>query len=397
MIIKRTPKNELQNRMEKFKIIMGETYPEWEIAVIFSKINQYYFTGTMQDGMLIIPRDDEPTFWVRRSYERALNESLFSNIKSMNSYRDAAGSIDKRPETIYLETEVVPIALYNRFQKYFPFKNYKPIDRVLGTVRAIKSEYELSLTRKAGKIHEHVLENSVPDILKEGMSEAELAADLFKVMIDEGHHGVTRFGMFDTEIILGQIGFGESSIYPSYFNGPGGNYGMSPSVPLIGNRDRKLKKGDLVFIDAGCGYDGYNTDKTMTYMYKKSLPQYAIDIHCKCVNIQNQIAGMLKPGAIPSEIYNNIMNDLDTEFLENFMGYANRRVNFLGHGIGLLIDELPVIAQGFNEPLKEGMVFAIEPKKGIAKIGMVGIENTFIVTPNGGECITGKNPGLMPI
>ncbi len=233
--------------MEKFKIIMEETYPEWEIAVIFSKINQYYFTGTMQDGMLIIPRDDEPTFWVRRSYERALNESLFDNIKPMNSYRDAAGSMDKIPETIYLETEVVPIALYNRFQKYFPFKNYKPIDRVLGTVRAVKSEYELSLTRKAGKIHEHVLEDIVPDILKEGMSEAELAADLFKVMIEEGHHGVTRFGMFDTEIILGQIGFGESSIYPSYFNGPGGNYGMSPSVPLIGSRDRKLKKGRSCF------------------------------------------------------------------------------------------------------------------------------------------------------
>ena len=160
---------------------------------------------------------------------------------------------------------------------------------------------------------------------------------------------------------------------------------------------RNLRKEILVFIDAGCGYEGYNTDKTMTYMYKKSLPQYAVDIHVKCVNIQNQIAGMLKPGAIPSEIYNNIMNNLDTEFLENFMGYGNRRVNFLGHGIGLLIDELPVIAQGFNEPLKEGMVFAIEPKKGIDKIGMVGIENTFIVTPNGGECITGNNPGLMPL
>ncbi len=397
MIIKRTPKNELQNRMEQFKIIMEKTYPEWDITVIFSKINQYYFTGTMQDGMLIIPRDDEPTFWVRRSYERALNESLFNNIKPMNSYRDAAGNIDKNIETIYLETEVVPIALYNRFQKYFPFKNYKPLDKVIATLRAVKSQYELSLMRKAGKIHEHVLEDIVPGILKDGMSEAELAADLFKVMINEGHHGVTRFGMFETEIILGQIGFGESSIYPSYFNGPGGNYGMSPSVPLIGSRDRKLKSGDLVFIDAGCGYDGYNTDKTMTYMFKKSLPEYAIEIHIQCVEIQNEIVKMLKPGAIPSEIYNKIMNNLDTEFLENFMGYGNRRVNFLGHGIGLLIDEIPVIANGFNEPLKEGMVFAIEPKKGIKNIGMVGIENTYIVTPKGGECITGNNPGLIPL
>ncbi len=397
MIIKRTPENELQNRMEQFKIIMEKTYPEWETAVIFSKINQYYFTGTMQDGMIIIPRDEEPTFWVRRSYERALNESSFENIKPMKSYRDAAGSIDNISKTIYLETEVVPLSLYNRFQKYFPFKDYKSLDKCIGTVRAVKSEYELSLMRKAGKIHEHVLEDIVPGILNEGMSEAELAADLFRVMIEEGHHGVTRFGMFDTEIILGQIGFGESSIYPSYFNGPGGNYGMSPSVPLIGSRDRKLKRGDLVFIDAGCGYDGYNTDKTMTYMFGRSLPENAIEIHGKCVDIQNEIAEMLKPGAIPSEIYNEIINNLEPEFLQNFMGYGNRRVNFLGHGIGLLIDEIPVIANGFNEPLEEGMVLAVEPKKGIKNIGMVGIENTFIVTPKGGECITGNNPGLIPL
>lgn len=79
------------------------------------------------------------------------------------------------------------------------------------------------------------------------------------------------------------------------------------------------------------------------------------------------------------------------------MGFGYRKVNFLGHGIGLLIDEVPVIAKGFDQPLQEGMVIALEPKKGIANIGMVGIENTFIVTPNGGECITGNNPGLIPV
>ena len=151
MNIKKTPKNELQNRMEQFKIIMENSNPGWEIAVIFSKINLYYFTGTMQDGMLIIHRDDEPIFWVRRSYERALNESLFRNIRQMNSYRDAAQNTSKIPETIYLETEVVPIALYSRFQKHFPFKNFKPLDKVIATVRAVKSEYELSLMRNAGR------------------------------------------------------------------------------------------------------------------------------------------------------------------------------------------------------------------------------------------------------
>ena len=107
---------------------MDISNPEWEIAVIFSKINLYYFTGTMQDGMLIIPKNGEATFWVRRSYERALDESLFSNIEPMNSFRDAAKSISGLPDTVYLETEVVPLALYQRFQKYFPFKNVKSVD-----------------------------------------------------------------------------------------------------------------------------------------------------------------------------------------------------------------------------------------------------------------------------
>jgi len=74
------------------------------------------------------------------------------------------------------------------------------------------------------------------------------------------------------------------------------------------------------------------------------------------------------------------------------MGFGKRKVKFLGHGIGLQVDEMPVIAEGFNEPLKEGMVLALEPKKGIENVGMVGIENTFIVTGQGGKCITGDNP-----
>jgi Xaa-Pro dipeptidase len=396
-MIKKVPLTELKNRMRNFRKRMDISNPKWEIAIIFSKINLYYFTGTMQDGMLIIPKHGEATFWIRRSYERALDESLFPNIELMNSFRDAAKSINGLPDAVYLETEVVPLALYQRFQKYFPFKNFKSVDSQICAVRAIKSEYELSLTREAGRIHQHVLEDLVPEMLHEGMSEVDLSTELFSVMVEEGHHGLCRFGMFDTEMFLGNVCFGESSIYPSYFNGPGGNYGMSPAVPLIGSRDRKLKKGDLVFIDVGCGVEGYNTDKTTTYMFGSSLPQYAIDDHNKCVTIQNEAASMLKPGAIPLEIYNTIMNKLDSEFLQNFMGFGNRKVRFLGHGVGLLIDELPVIAEGFDEPLQEGMVFALEPKKGIENIGMVGIENTFIVTADGGECITGNSPGLIPV
>jgi Xaa-Pro aminopeptidase len=203
--------------------------------------------------------------------------------------------------------------------------------------------------------------------------------------------------MYDTEILLGHICFGESSIYPTSFDGPGGNYGMSPAVPLLGSRQRKLRPGDLVFVDIGCGFDGYHTDKTMTYIYQGELPASAVKIHNQCVDIQNATAALLKPGAIPEQIYAEIIAGLDEEFLAGFMGYGKRQTSFLGHGIGLYIDEYPVLAKGFTEPLQENMVLAIEPKKGISGIGLVGTENTFVVSATGGRCITGNHPGLLHV
>jgi Xaa-Pro dipeptidase len=165
----------------------------------------------------------------------------------------------------------------------------------------------------------------------------------------------------------------------------------------MGCPDRILRKGDLVVIDIGSGYRGYQTDKTMTYMFGSPIPENAIQEHYRCVEIQDKLSALLKPGAIPSDIYRTVMADLEPGFLTNFMGFGNHKVNFLGHGIGLWIDEMPVIAEGFDEPLQEGMIFALEPKKGIPDVGLVGIENTFVVTPQGGRTITGKSRGLLEI
>ena len=393
----KTPLSELTARMGHFREMMTLHNPHWEIAVLFNKINLLYFTGAMPEGMLLIERNKEAVLWVRRSYERTRDESLFENIKPMDSYRDAASAYTNLPETVFIETEFVPLAMYQRFRKYFPFTHCKSIDYTVSMTRAVKSPYELNLMQQAGAIHQRVLEQRVPALLHQGISELEFAGELYKTMLEEGHQGTARFNMFDTEMVVGQIGFGESSIYPTSFNGPGGNYGMNPAMPGLGSRDRRLQKGDLVFVDVAMGYNGYHSDKTMTYMFGSSLSDAAIQTHQACVDLQNQIASMLTPGAIPSVIYETIMKGLSPAFLENFMGFGNRQVKFLGHGIGLTVDELPVLAKGFDEPLQENMVFAVEPKKGIKNVGMVGIENTFIVTPSGGCCITGNHPGLMPV
>ena len=392
----KVPLTELDDRLKRFRARMDTVQPGWEMVAITGKIPLYYFTGTMPDGLLLIPQDGDAVFWVRQSFEQAARESLFPNIRRMRSYRDIAEEMRIFPSRVYIETEQVPVAQLQRIQKHLPFRNVKAVDEHIGAVRAKKSPYELALMERAGEIHRHVLEDLVPGMLTEGIDEVTFTCDLYSVMVKEGHQGIIRFGMFN-EMLLGQIGFGTSSISPTCVDTPGGISGTHPSVPLMGCRNRLLKKGDLVVIDIGCGYNGYQTDKTVSYMFGKPLPDAAIQEHFRCVEIQDTMASMLKPGAIPSEIYRTIMAGLEPAFLANFMGFGDHRVNFLGHGIGLWIDETPVIAEGFNEPLEEGMVFALEPKKGIPDIGLVGIENTFVVTPQGGRSLTGKSKGLVEV
>ena len=392
----KVPLTELDDRLKRFRARMDKTQPGWELTAIVSKIPLYYFTGTMPDGLLLIPQDGDAVFWVRQSYERAIDESLFPHIRKMKSYRDIAAEMRTLPQTIYLETEQVPVAQLQRLQKHLRFRDVRAVDEQVGPVRARKSPYELALMERAGEIHRHVLEDLVPGMLTEGIDEVTFGCDLYSLMVKEGHQGIIRFGMFN-EMLLGQIGFGTSSICPICVDTPGGVSGMHPSVPQMGCRTRFLKKGDLVVIDIGCGYNGYQTDKTLSYMFGRPIPDTALQEHFRCVEIQDTMASMLKPGAIPSEIYRTVMAGLEPAFLTNFMGFGDRRVKFLGHGIGLWIDETPVIAEGFDEPLEEGMVFALEPKKGIPDVGLVGIENTFVVTPQGGRSLTGRSKGLIEV
>jgi Xaa-Pro aminopeptidase len=292
-------------------------------------------------------------------------------------------------KTIHIEKEVVPFAIFERFNKYFSFSNIKSLDLAVAKTRAIKSDFELNLMRKSGEIHKEVLEDIVPTFLKPGISEAELGALILSEKIKKGHQGITRMGSFNAELYLGNICFGENGNYYNSFDGPGGLKGISPAVPLFGSFDRKLKENDILYVDSGTGYLGYHTDKTSVYSMKR-ISNNIKDMHKKCVDIQNQVAEMLVPGVIPSEIYNKIMSNLDDDFEKNFMGYKSNKVKFLAHSIGLVIDEYPVIAKGFDDPVEENMVFAIEPKNFIDNVGLVGVENTFVVTKKGAKSITGN-------
>ncbi|HOJ47332.1 MAG TPA: Xaa-Pro peptidase family protein [Bacillota bacterium] len=393
-------KKELKSRIEKFIAAMNQSCPDWDTAVIVSRVNQYYFIGTMQDAALFIKKDGAVRYFARRSYERAILESPLADegvIKPMETYRDAAADIGPQLGNVYIESEVMTAAILDRLAKYFTFERKGALERIIFSIRAVKSPYELALMEKAGSLMNHLLVNVVPALVYEGISEAELAGAVYHEMMKLGHHGITRFFMFQNEMGIGQIGFGESGLYPTAFDGPCGAYGMSAAVPVIGSYQRKLKKGDLFFIDIGFGVEGYHSDKTQVYAFKTKPPEEAVRAQNLCKRILKKAAAELKPGSIPAEIYKNTLAGLTEEERQNFGGFGSRRVKFLGHGIGLHVDGYPVIAEGFSRPLEANMTIALEPKKGIAGIGMVGVEETYIVTPEGGRCITGGCSDIIEI
>lgn len=159
--IRRVPLEELQTRLAHFREEMEKEHPGWQMAVINNKVNMYYFSGTMQDGALVIRPQDE-ILWVRRSYDRARNESLLPDIRPMQSFRTLAEFYGACPEVMYVECRKATVDWLNMLRKYMPFKEYADIDGLLCSLRLVKSSYELELMKRSGAIHQTVLEQLAP-------------------------------------------------------------------------------------------------------------------------------------------------------------------------------------------------------------------------------------------
>ena len=381
--------DELQSRRERLFRELDQTAPDWDTALITSPTNLYYFTGTKQDSILVMKRDGSAVLFVRRSFERAKEESAFPDIRPMHSYAQAAARFGSSLGVTVLEKERVSLQMLDRMNNHFQFGRIRAVEPALDEVRAVKSPFELEIMRACGKIHGKLLKEVVPELLTEGISECEFYSSLMERAVAMGHQGETHFNSAFSFVECCQYGFGENTLLPTSFDSPCGMRGMYPAIPGGGSRERRLKPGDLVVVDFGCGLGGYQTDMTQVYCYHGTPSDEALAAHERCREICLKAAAMLKPGAIPRQIYEASVPTEDSRFMKNFMGMGEHGVQFLGHSIGMDIDERPAIARAFTKPLKANMTFALEPKKGIPGQGFVGVEDTFLVTEAGSECLTG--------
>ena len=399
-----TPTEEIHSRWDRYKELVRRYIPEAEGTFIFSRLNIFYFTGSFANGVFWLPAEGEPILFCRRGAERAEIESPVKNIVQFSSYRDIGEVFSSfgvvMPSQVATEMNWLPWALSNKLIQYLPGVQFTPADKFIALTRARKSEWELQFLREAGKKHNLCLTRVLPPLLHAGISELEVCHRISDVFYSEGHNGVVRMETFGEEAFLGHVAAGDSANYPSFFNGPVSLRGVNPAVPFMGSGEIRWQPGSPLTADVGFTLNGYQTDKTQVYWLgnTNSIPEPVQSAHNFCVEVQAMLREQLKPGSIPSTLWNECVEMVSTTpWMNGFMGLGNNKVHFVGHGIGLAIDEYPVLAKGFDQPLEEGMVLAIEPKIGLPGVGMVGTENTFEVTDEGGKALTGDKYDIITV
>jgi len=374
-------RGELEKRWTRVRRFM-----ETDALIVLQNVDQFYLTGTLQNGVLWFPRQGEPIFAVRKSYERAKTESPLRNIVPLKSFSELPSLISNPGKTLGFEFDVVPVAVYQQVARQFPNSSHVDGVKPLRDARAVKTEYEIACIRRAAAILDKAFLD-IPNQLREGLAEFELAARIEYVMRMAEHQGTLRVRRFNMEMYYGAVSFGETSAYPHNFDGPVGVRGLYPAVQSMGSR-RKLRRGDPVMVDVCGGYAGYIADGSRTYSLGDVSPQMK-ETHRFILDLNAWIETQLKPGAIPSEVYAAILKRVSsTSFAPHFMGAGENQVKFVAHGVGLELDETPVIAPKFDAPLEPGVVLAVEPKIFYPELGGVGVENTYMITETACERLT---------
>ncbi|HBW38849.1 MAG TPA: aminopeptidase P family protein [Desulfosporosinus sp.] len=373
------PMPELQDRMKIFqdKLIKKGI----DGALLVQRADTLYYTGTAQNVHVYVPQEGMPLVLAYRDFARAKRESPWNVIilrglsKIPEDIQEAGLSL---PSVLGLELDVLPVNQFERYRKLFPEVMFLDVSPEIRLQRAVKSRWELSRLEESAQIHTPVLDFA-KEILHIGMTEVELEGLLAGKARALGHGGYVRMRGFGSEFHVGAITSGARATVSSCFDGPVNGQGICIAHPN-GASMAQIQAGEPIVLDMVTTVHGYQIDQTrilslgplsdeLTRAYKLTL------------KIEEKIRLALIPGRLAGEIYQEILTWVreNTPYAENFMGYGTSRVSFIGHGVGLELDELPTLSKGSNVVIKPGMVVAIEPKFIFPGVGAIGIEDTAVV------------------
>jgi Xaa-Pro aminopeptidase len=380
-----TPESELLDRIAKFQNKLRDR--DIDGALIVQKADLFYFSGTAQNAHLYIPSQGEPFLMVKRSLRRAVEESALKNITAFKNFKELSKRIiaTNRPAKIGLEMDVLPARFFKTYEKILSPSKISDVSDTIRQVRMVKSPYEIELLKKSADLN-FVVFSEIPNIIKEGKTELELAGELEAVCRRNGHQGFIRMRGFNSELHFGHFLSGWNLSYPSFFDGPIGGSGINPSYPQ-GAGLKKIRQNEPIMIDYLGVLNGYIVDQTRMFSIGE-LPDKFIHAYDVASKIKAKIINQTVPGTNGMDLYETAYNMASESGLQEYLMGYEEKVSFIGHGVGIELDELPVIALNFDMPLEQGMVFALEPKFVFPEMGAVGIEDTFVVSESGLEQIT---------
>jgi peptidase, M24 family len=374
--------NELELKWRRIQQAMRQE--EADGCLLTMNMNLYYVSGQVFNGYFYLPAEGRPYWFVKRLTIPETNQVHV--IRKPEQIPDFFRDLNlAMPRKLLLEADELSYNEYIRLQHVFRAEATGNASALIRHIRMIKTPWEIEQMRISARKHEAVY-REIPACYRPGMRDIELQIEIEKRMRVHGSLGYFRAFGSNMDIFMGSLLAGENAGEPSPFDFALGGTGMHASGPL-GANGTLLEEGTTVMADMSGNYTAYQTDMTRVFSIGK-LPDRAYRVHRVALEIQARMERAAKPGVPCAELYRDALAMAGQEGLEDcFMG-TRFQAKFVGHGVGLEINELPVLTTRSKDILQPGMTFAFEPKFVLAGIGAVGIENTFLVTDSGVEKMT---------
>jgi Xaa-Pro dipeptidase len=384
--IQHTPKAEIQSRLERLKPLVEKA--SLDGAFFHYKIDYFYLSGTMQDAFLYVRPEGKPILFVRRELKRAQRESPLEEIIPIKTFKDIKPFLGPL-KRVGMQLDVVPYAMAMKFREILGDVTFVDVSPLTQQLRKNKSPFEISILEHAAAISNQVYD-AVPNLLREGLREIELGGMLENLAKALGHEGLLRVRSLNYEAYTWHILSGRTGSIVSQSDSPMGGLGLSPAFP-VGASMKKMKRGEPILVDFGISYHGYHVDQTRMYAIGH-MPEPFVKAYNVCRDIQYRVLDKVLEGMRTADLfmYSKQLAE-DAGFAENYLGHGPHKVNFLAHGIGLELAELPFIARTHDYPLEAGMTFAIEPKMVFPNKGACGIENTVLLETGGYRILTNRD------
>jgi len=376
-------KNETNERIDRFRILLEKS--GIDAALLMHPRDVFYYAGTMRPASLLVTKDAAVLF-VRRGYDRAWREATIKRVQLSAGFDSIAKILDSSGGQLGTELDVVPVQLVQRLAATFPDWSLADVSPLVLTQRSVKDLDEISTIRQAAGIADDAL-RLAPEYIDVGVTELELATEVEMVMRAAGHEAHvpirSRNMVMGGVLVMSGTNLAIRGGYGRVVTGAG----LSPAMPYGPSR-REFRLRNLVVVDANVTFEGYSADAARTFVVGEATPGNKV-LHSVALAAEDAVFQALKPGVTGAELF-AVAETVVKEGSRPYYAQGSLALpEFVGHGVGLEADELPVLDARETLVMMPGMTLAIEVEvSAISTRKMVKIEDTVLVTEDGFELLT---------